>query len=101
VYIFDPYFINIGRACGLLSDKENKALSLIKNKWQNLCIGTPTKYHDLFILGYRDGMGMSCVRVNEIIDALESSMPSYFEFRRNAKAQIAGFRLARKNKFGY
>jgi len=95
MYILDPYFINIGRKCGLLPKCENKVLALIKNKLQTLK-GTPTKYHDLFILGYRDGLRMDENSINEM---LTMPIPTYSTFKKNAQAQIAGFKLARKHKF--
>ena len=101
VYIFDPYFINTGRDCGLLPKKESKPLALFKNKLQNCLTGEPNKYHDLFILGYRDGMGMTAPRIEEILEVLRMSMPTCYPFKRNAKAQIAGFMMARKDKFGF
>lgn len=96
LYLFNPYFVKIGRKYGLLPTCESKILAMIKNKIQSFSTGRVTKYHDLFILAYRDGKEMSDSRLNEVINMLQSSMPINSKARRNNQAQILGFKLVRK-----
>lgn len=88
------YFIEIGKNCGLLPPNEPMIMAVLKNMAQSLSFIKPTKYHHMFILGYRDGLKMSAQEILDIIDDLERNRPINKEYRRNSEAQIAGFMFA-------
>jgi hypothetical protein len=70
---------------------------VVKNKLHTFR-GDLTKYNSFLIIGYDTGMKMSEEQLEEIIVTRELSMPTLGIFERNAKAQLSGFVLARKNK---